>query len=181
MLYVSGEESGEQVALRARRLGLDTRRLQLMAEINLERILATLQAEKPVVAVIDSIQTLWSDQLSSAPGSVAQVRECAAQLTRLAKQVGITVILVGHVTKEGALAGPRVLEHIVLSSPLFQLTVLPLLFIAAARVIIRILGSAASARAQATSRRVADALGVDVLSASTMEPEPIPVRVIVAR
>ncbi len=113
VLYVSGEESGEQVALRARRLGLDTRRLQLMAEINLERILATLQVEKPEVAVIDSIQTLWSDQLSSAPGSVAQVRECAAQLTRLAKQTGITVILVGHVTKEGALAGPRVLEHIV--------------------------------------------------------------------
>ncbi|MFH1659853.1 MAG: DNA repair protein RadA [Pseudomonadota bacterium] len=113
VLYVSGEESGEQVALRARRLGLDTRRLQLMAEINLERILATLQAEKPTVAVIDSIQTLWSDHLSSAPGSVAQVRECAAQLTRLAKQAGITVILVGHVTKEGALAGPRVLEHIV--------------------------------------------------------------------
>ena len=113
VLYVSGEESGEQVALRARRLGLDTRGLQLMAEINLERILSTLQAEMPMVAVIDSIQTLWSDQLSSAPGSVAQVRECAAQLTRLAKQVGITVILVGHVTKEGALAGPRVLEHIV--------------------------------------------------------------------
>ncbi len=113
VLYVSGEESGEQVALRARRLGLDTRSLQLMAEINLERILATLQAERPQVAVIDSIQTMWSDQLSSAPGSVAQVRECAAQLTRLAKQAGITVILVGHVTKEGALAGPRVLEHIV--------------------------------------------------------------------
>lgn len=113
VLYVSGEESGEQVALRARRLGLETRALQLMAEINLERILATLQAEKPQVAVIDSIQTLWSDQLSSAPGSVAQVRECAAQLTRLAKQTGITVIFVGHVTKEGALAGPRVLEHIV--------------------------------------------------------------------
>ena len=113
VLYVSGEESGEQVALRARRLGLDTRSLRLMAEINLERILATLQAEQPQVAVIDSIQTLWSDQLSSAPGSVAQVRECAAQLTRLAKTVGITVVLVGHVTKEGALAGPRVLEHIV--------------------------------------------------------------------
>jgi DNA repair protein RadA/Sms len=113
VLYVSGEESGEQVALRARRLNLDTRSLQLMAEINLERILSTLHAEKPRVAVIDSIQTLWSDQLSSAPGSVAQVRECAAQLTRLAKQAGITVILVGHVTKEGALAGPRVLEHIV--------------------------------------------------------------------
>jgi DNA repair protein RadA/Sms len=113
VLYVSGEESGEQVALRAHRLGLETRALQLMAEINLERILATLQAERPQVAVIDSIQTLWSDELSSAPGSVAQVRECAAQLTRLAKQAGITVILVGHVTKEGALAGPRVLEHIV--------------------------------------------------------------------
>ena len=113
VLYVSGEESGEQVALRARRLGLETRALHLMAEINLERIVATLQGERPQVAVIDSIQTMWSDQLSSAPGSVAQVRECAAQLTRLAKQSGITVILVGHVTKEGALAGPRVLEHIV--------------------------------------------------------------------
>ncbi len=113
VLYVSGEESGEQVALRARRLGLDTRALQLMAEINLERILATLQGEAPQVAVIDSIQTLWSEQLSSAPGSVAQVRECAAQLTRLAKQSGITIVLVGHVTKDGALAGPRVLEHIV--------------------------------------------------------------------
>ena len=113
VLYVSGEESGQQIALRARRLSLDTRKLKLLAEINLEKILATLQHEKPQVAVIDSIQTLWSEQLSSAPGSVAQVRECAAQLTRLAKQTGITVILVGHVTKEGALAGPRVLEHIV--------------------------------------------------------------------
>lgn len=113
VLYVSGEESGQQIALRARRLALDTKRLKLLAEINLEKILATLQAERPQVAVIDSIQTLWSEQLSSAPGSVAQVRECAAQLTRLAKQSGVTVILVGHVTKEGALAGPRVLEHIV--------------------------------------------------------------------
>lgn len=113
VLYVSGEESGEQVALRARRLALDASKLALLAEINLEKILATLQSEKPQVAVIDSIQTLWSDQLSSAPGSVAQVRECAAQLTRLAKQSGITIILVGHVTKDGALAGPRVLEHIV--------------------------------------------------------------------
>ena len=113
VLYVSGEESGQQIALRARRLALDTRQLKLLAEINLEKILAVLQAEKPQVAVIDSIQTLWSEQLGSAPGSVAQVRECAAQLTRLAKQTGTTVILVGHVTKEGALAGPRVLEHIV--------------------------------------------------------------------
>ena len=113
VLYVSGEESGQQIALRARRLSLVTGGLKLLAEINLERILATLQSVQPRVAVIDSIQTLWSDQLSSAPGSVAQVRECAAQLTRLAKASGITVILVGHVTKEGALAGPRVLEHIV--------------------------------------------------------------------
>ena len=113
VLYVSGEESGQQIALRARRLALDTQQLKLLAEINLEKILAVLQAEKPQVAVIDSIQTLWSEQLGSAPGSVAQVRECAAQLTRLAKQTGTTVILVGHVTKEGALAGPRVLEHIV--------------------------------------------------------------------
>ena len=113
VLYVSGEESGQQIAMRARRLALDTKELKLLADINLEKILATLQSVRPQVAVIDSIQTLWSDQLSSAPGSVAQVRECAAQLTRLAKQTGITVILVGHVTKEGALAGPRVLEHIV--------------------------------------------------------------------
>ena len=113
VLYVSGEESGEQVALRARRLALEAEQVRLMAEINLERIVSALQAERPQVAVIDSIQTLWSDQLSSAPGSVAQVRECAAQLTRFAKQSGTTVILVGHVTKEGALAGPRVLEHIV--------------------------------------------------------------------
>jgi DNA repair protein RadA/Sms len=112
-LYVSGEESGQQIALRARRLALDTRQLKLLSEIHLEKILAALQAEKPQVAVIDSIQTLWSDALASAPGSVAQVRECAARLTRLAKQSGTTVILVGHVTKEGALAGPRVLEHIV--------------------------------------------------------------------
>ncbi|HPP48214.1 MAG TPA: DNA repair protein RadA, partial [Accumulibacter sp.] len=106
-------ESGQQVALRARRLALDGGHLRLLAEINLERIIATVQTTQPQVVVIDSIQTLWSEQLSSAPGSLAQVRECAAQLTRLAKQGNITVILVGHVTKEGALAGPRVLEHIV--------------------------------------------------------------------
>ncbi|EXI73446.1 MAG TPA: DNA repair protein RadA [Candidatus Accumulibacter phosphatis] len=120
VLYVSGEESGQQIALRARRLSLATGRLRLLAEINLEQILATLQSAQPRVAVIDSIQTLWSEQLSSAPGSVGQVRECAAQLTRLAKQTGITVILVGHVTKEGAIAGPRVLEHIVDSVLYFE-------------------------------------------------------------
>jgi len=113
VLYVSGEESSEQVALRAHRLQLETRGLRMLPEIGLEKILATLQKEKPLVAVIDSIQTLYSEALQSAPGSVAQVRECAAQLTRLAKQSGICIILVGHVTKEGALAGPRVLEHIV--------------------------------------------------------------------
>ncbi|MES2771220.1 MAG: DNA repair protein RadA [Pseudomonadota bacterium] len=120
VVYVSGEESAQQIAMRARRLSLDTQQLQLLAEINLEKILATLQAAQPKVAVIDSIQTLWSEELSSAPGSVAQVRECAAQLTRLAKQTGITIILVGHVTKEGALAGPRVLEHIVDSVLYFE-------------------------------------------------------------
>jgi DNA repair protein RadA/Sms len=113
VLYVSGEESAEQVALRAHRLQLPVTGLRLLPEINLEKIIAALQEEKPQVAVLDSIQTLWSDALQSAPGSVAQVRECAAQLTRFAKQTGTCVILVGHVTKEGALAGPRVLEHIV--------------------------------------------------------------------
>jgi DNA repair protein RadA/Sms len=112
-LYVSGEESGAQIALRARRLAIDADDLELQAEIQLEKILNTLAEQKPQVAVIDSIQTLFSDALTSAPGSVAQVRECAAQLTRVAKQSGITIIMVGHVTKEGALAGPRVLEHIV--------------------------------------------------------------------
>ncbi len=112
-LYVSGEESGAQIALRARRLQVEARDLKLQAEIQLEKILGTLADLKPEVAVIDSIQTLYSDALTSAPGSVSQVRECAAQLTRVAKQTGITIILVGHVTKEGALAGPRVLEHIV--------------------------------------------------------------------
>ena len=113
VLYVTGEESGAQIAMRARRLGLDGRHVRVFAEIQLEKILATLEAEQPAFCVIDSIQTLYSDQLSSAPGSVAQVRECAAQLTRTAKSGGCTMVLVGHVTKEGALAGPRVLEHIV--------------------------------------------------------------------
>jgi DNA repair protein RadA/Sms len=112
-IYVSGEESPQQIAMRAKRLGLDASEVELLAEINLEKILATLQTHKPNIAVIDSIQTVYSEALQSAPGSVAQVRECSAQLTRIAKQLGITVILVGHVTKEGSLAGPRVLEHIV--------------------------------------------------------------------
>ena len=113
VLYVSGEESAQQIALRAKRLDLNAREVHLLPEIQLEKIQAVVSREKPDVVVIDSIQTVYSEQLTSAPGSVAQVRECAAQLTRQAKSSGVTIILVGHVTKEGALAGPRVLEHIV--------------------------------------------------------------------
>lgn len=113
VLYVSGEESAAQITLRAKRLGVDARTLPVLPEIQLERILATLGSLKRAVVVIDSIQTMYSEALQSAPGSVAQVRECAAQLTRFAKGTGTTVLLVGHVTKEGAIAGPRVLEHIV--------------------------------------------------------------------
>jgi len=113
VLYVTGEESADQVALRARRLGVQDTAVNLIAETQLERVLGALEAEKPRVAVIDSIQTLWSEALQSAPGAVAQVRECAAQLTRAAKRSGTALFLIGHVTKEGAIAGPRVLEHIV--------------------------------------------------------------------
>ena len=113
VLYISGEESAPQIALRARRLGLEAGGVRLLAEISLERIIATVLQERPAVVVVDSIQTVYSEQLQSAPGSVSQVRECAAQLTRMAKQAGLTLILVGHVTKEGSLAGPRVLEHMV--------------------------------------------------------------------
>jgi DNA repair protein RadA/Sms len=112
-VYVSGEESAEQVAMRARRLQIEPSGLQLLSEINLEKILGILVSEKPHVAVVDSIQTVYSEALQSAPGSVAQVRECAAQLTRHAKRSGSCIIFIGHVTKEGALAGPRVLEHMV--------------------------------------------------------------------
>jgi DNA repair protein RadA/Sms len=113
VLYVTGEESAAQVAMRSRRLGLPGDKVRLMAEIQLEKVLAKIAQEKPSFCVIDSIQTMYSDQISSAPGSVAQVRECAAHLTRLAKAQGTAIVLVGHVTKEGSLAGPRVLEHIV--------------------------------------------------------------------
>ncbi len=112
-LYVSGEESAQQIALRARRLAVDAGNVAMLAEIQLERVISVLNAHKPDVAVIDSIQTVYSEALQSAPGSVAQVRECAAQLTRHAKASGTALLLVGHVTKEGALAGPRVLEHMV--------------------------------------------------------------------
>jgi DNA repair protein RadA/Sms len=112
-LYVTGEESAEQIAMRARRLALDAGGVRLLAETQLERVLGALDSVRPSVAVIDSIQTLWSEMLQSAPGSVAQVRECAAQLTRHAKRAGTALFIIGHVTKEGAIAGPRVLEHIV--------------------------------------------------------------------
>ncbi len=112
-LYVSGEESPQQIGLRAQRLGLARDRLRLLPEINVERILATAEIEQPQVMVIDSIHTVFTERLQSAPGSVAQVRESAAQLVRYAKAGGAALFLVGHVTKEGAIAGPRVLEHMV--------------------------------------------------------------------
>ena len=113
VLYICGEESASQVALRARRMGVERAHVPLLAEIELERIVAAIETRRPAVAVVDSIQTLYSSQLQSAPGSVAQVRECAAQLTRLSKELGVAVVMIGHVTKEGTLAGPRVLEHMV--------------------------------------------------------------------
>jgi DNA repair protein RadA/Sms len=112
-LYVSGEESAAQIALRADRLKLPREPLRLLTETEIERVLAIAAQERPAVIVIDSIQTVYTNALSSAPGSVAQVRECAAQLVRFAKATHTAVYLVGHVTKEGALAGPRVLEHMV--------------------------------------------------------------------
>ncbi len=112
-LYVTGEESSDQIALRAQRLGLVNAPVELLAEVQLEAIVAAITQAQPEIVVVDSIQTIYTEELASAPGSVAQVRECAAQLTRLAKERGIVVVFVGHVTKEGAIAGPRVLEHIV--------------------------------------------------------------------
>lgn len=113
VLYSSGEESASQIALRAQRISLNAPQLEILAEIQLEKLLLSVEAAQPQVLVVDSIQTLYSEAFTSAPGSVAQVRECAAQLTRLAKSSGICILLVGHVTKDGHLAGPRVLEHIV--------------------------------------------------------------------
>ncbi len=113
VLYVTGEESAAQVALRARRLGAENSAMPVLAEIQLERILEAIEQSASQVVVIDSIQTVYSEHLQSAPGSVAQVRECAAQLTRAAKRRNCTLLVVGHVTKDGQLAGPRVLEHIV--------------------------------------------------------------------
>jgi DNA repair protein RadA/Sms len=112
-LYVSGEESPAQIRLRAERLGAGALEVPVLAETDLGTVLATLQAERPDVCVIDSVQTLHAAELSGAPGSVGQVREVASRVMGVAKSIGTAVLLVGHVTKEGALAGPRVLEHLV--------------------------------------------------------------------
>src|SRR5216683_2124534 len=111
-LLVTGEESIAQVKLRAEHLG-GAEQVEILAETELETVLATLEAERPDVCVIDSVQTLYSAEVGSAPGSVAQVREAASRLLRAAKQLGVATILVGHVTKDGSVAGPRVLEHLV--------------------------------------------------------------------
>ena len=113
VIYVSGEEASAQVRMRARRLGLADAPVRLAAETDLREILTTLEKERPDVAIVDSIQTMWADNVDSAPGSVSQVRAAAQELTSFAKRKGIAVILVGHVTKDGQIAGPRVVEHMV--------------------------------------------------------------------
>ena len=113
VLYVTGEESPQQVSLRAHRLGLNAANVELLTETQVQSIIGTAQQSRPKILVIDSIQTVYTDELQSAPGSVGQVRESAAQLVRYAKQTGSALFLVGHVTKDGQLAGPRVLEHMV--------------------------------------------------------------------
>ena len=112
-IYVSGEEASAQVRMRAQRLGLADAPVKLAAETNLRDILTTLEAEKPQLAIIDSIQTMWADNVDSAPGSVSQVRAAAHELTTFAKANGVSIVMVGHVTKEGQIAGPRVVEHMV--------------------------------------------------------------------
>jgi DNA repair protein RadA/Sms len=121
-LYVTGEESLQQVAMRARRLGLPTDKLQTLSETNIELLLGIAESLGPAVMVVDSIQVMHWPELASAPGSVAQVRECAALLTRFAKQTGTVLILVGHVTKDGSLAGPKVLEHMIDASIMLEST-----------------------------------------------------------
>ncbi len=119
-LYITGEESLQQVSMRAKRLNLNEKDLFLLAETQIEKILAVAEKAKPRIMVVDSIQTIFTDFLPSAPGSVGQVRDSAAQLVRFAKQTGTAILLIGHVTKEGALAGPRVLEHMVDSVIYFE-------------------------------------------------------------
>ncbi len=112
-LYVSGEEAGAQIRMRAARLGVARAPVSLATATNLRDILTTLEAEKPGLVIIDSIQTMWADHVEAAPGSVSQVRAAAHELTAFAKRRGVSVVLVGHVTKEGQIAGPRVVEHMV--------------------------------------------------------------------
>ncbi|MEN9202522.1 MAG: DNA repair protein RadA [Thermostichus sp. DG_1_6_bins_120] len=113
VLYISGEESAQQIKLRAERLGVECEQLYLLAETDVEAILLEIQALQPRVAIIDSIQAIFWDQITSAPGSVSQVRECTSLLLRVAKKLGVALLIVGHVTKDGSLAGPKVLEHLV--------------------------------------------------------------------
>lgn len=113
LLYFSGEESEEQLALRARRLGIEDKRIYVACENNLENILYQMEAQRPTAVVIDSIQTVFSDQFENVPGSVTQVRECAGKLLRLSKELNLTTVFVGHITKDGMIAGPKVLEHLV--------------------------------------------------------------------
>lgn len=113
VIYISGEEAASQIRMRARRLGTADAPVQLAAETNLRDIITTLDSERPALAIIDSIQTMWADHVDSAPGSVSQVRACAHELTSFAKRRGVSVVLVGHVTKDGQIAGPRVVEHMV--------------------------------------------------------------------
>lgn len=120
VLYVTGEESLSQVAMRAHRLQLPVKGLSMLAETSVENVLSTVQKEQPKVLIIDSIQTMHLEDISSAPGSVSQVRESAAALTRFAKQTGTVLLLVGHVTKDGTLAGPKVLEHMIDASLLLE-------------------------------------------------------------
>lgn len=113
MLYISGEESIKQTKLRADRLGIESASLHVLAETDMEYITSAIQEMKPAFVVVDSIQTVYQSDITSAPGSVSQVRECTAQLMKIAKTNGIPIFIVGHVTKEGSIAGPRLLEHMV--------------------------------------------------------------------
>jgi DNA repair protein RadA/Sms len=113
VIYISGEESVDQVRSRAKRLGLEQAPLQLASETSLGPILDSLKSERPDLVILDSVQTLWTDALGAAPGTVAQVRACAQELVRFAKKYGSAVVLIGHVTKDGQIAGPRVVEHMV--------------------------------------------------------------------
>ncbi|NTW63668.1 MAG: DNA repair protein RadA [Chlorobiaceae bacterium] len=120
VLYISGEESPNQIRERAKRLSIKADNLRLFAEVNLERILSAIQREKPALVIIDSIQTVYSEEYQSSAGTITQIRECAASLIRAAKQQNVILMIIGHITKEGALAGPKTLEHMVDTVLLFE-------------------------------------------------------------